>query len=228
LEEELLRNERLVTLGRMVAHVTHEIKNPLAVIGGFARQCERQQELSEENRRKVQLIHQEVQRLGKFLADLASFTHTAPTQKVPGDIVALIKEVAEFMEGDFREKGITFVPQAPGEIPGFPFDPGQMRQVLLNLWKNSLEAMPRGGVITVSAAVRGDYLELSIQDTGLGIPPDHLKSLFTPFFSTKEGGTGLGLTICRGLIDQHQGQIEFVSEVDRGTTCTIRLPLAAA
>ena len=103
-----------------------------------------------------------------------------------------------------------------------------MRQVLLNLLKNSLEAMPRGGVITVSAAVRGDHLVLTIQDTGQGIPPEHLKSLFTPFFSTKEGGTGLGLTICRGLIDQHQGEIEFASEVDRGTTCTIRLPLTTA
>ena len=227
LEEELLRNERLVTLGKMVAHVTHEIKNPLAVIGGFARQCERQQELSEESRRKVQIIHQEVQRLEKFLADLASFGRTAPTQKVPGDILALIQEVIEFMQGDCQEKGIEFVLQAPGNLPPFSFDPGQMRQVLLNLLKNSLEAMPQGGVITVSAAVRGDHLVLTIQDTGQGIPPENLKSLFTPFFSTKEGGTGLGLTICRGLIDQHQGEIEFASDVDRGTTCTIRLPLTA-
>jgi signal transduction histidine kinase len=228
LEEELLRNERLATLGKMVAHVSHEIKNPLAVIGGFARQCERQTDLPEESRHKLKIIHQEVQRLEKFLADLAIFGRTAPTQKVPGDILALIREVTEFMQGDFREKGIEFVLQAPEKIPPFPFDSGQMRQVLLNLFKNSLEAMPRGGVITVSAAVRGDHLVLAIQDSGQGIPPEHLKSLFTPFFSTKEGGTGLGLTICRGLIDQHQGEIEFASEVDHGTTCTIRLPLAVA
>jgi PAS domain S-box-containing protein len=228
LEDELLRNERLVTLGKMVAHVTHEIKNPLAVIGGFAQQCERQTDLPEESRHKLKIIHQEVQRLEKFLADLASFGRTAPTQKVPGDITALIREVTEFMQGDFQGKGVEFVLQAAGEIPPFPFDPGQMRQVLLNLFKNSLEAMPRGGVITVSAAVRGDHLVLTVHDTGLGIAPEHLQSLFTPFFSTKEGGTGLGLTICRGLIDQHQGEIEFASEVDRGTTCTIRLPLATA
>ncbi len=228
LEEELVRNERLATLGRMVAHVSHEIKNPLAVIGGFAQQCERQTDLPPENRRKLKIIHEEVQRLEKFLADLASFGRTAPTQKVPGDILALIQEVAEFMQGDFQEKKVEFCLQAPGNLPLLPFDPGQMRQVLLNLWKNSLEAMPRGGVITVSAAVRGDHLVLTLQDTGQGIPPEHLKSLFTPFFSTKEGGTGLGLTICRGLIAQHQGEIEFASEVDRGTTCTIRLPLTTA
>lgn len=225
LEEELVRNERLAILGKMVAHVSHEIKNPLAIIGGFAQQCERQDDLPEASRRKLRIIHQEVQRLEKFLADLASFTRNAPTRKVPGDIVALIKEVAEFMGPAFQEKGVVFALQAPEAIPPFLFDPDQIRQVFLNLVKNSLEAMPQGGVITVSAAIRGVHLVLSIQDTGLGIAPEHLKSLFTPFFSTKEGGTGLGLTICRGLIDQHQGQIEFASEVNRGTTCTIHLPL---
>lgn len=228
LEEELVRNERLASLGRMVAHISHEIKNPLAIIGGFARQCERQQELSDENRRKVQIIHQEVERLEKFLADLSSYTRTAPNQKAPGDILALVREVADFMEAAFKEKGVAFLLQAPTEIPPFLFDPGQMRQVLLNLFKNSLEAMPEGGQITVNAALRGGYLVLAIRDTGQGILPEHLKSLFTPFFSTKEGGTGLGLTICRGLIAQHQGEIEFTSEVDRGTTCTIHLPLKSS
>jgi two-component system, NtrC family, sensor kinase len=225
LEEELVRNERLATLGKMVAHVSHEIKNPLAVIGGFARQCERLEEMPEEHRRKLTIISQEVKRLEKFLADLGSYTRGAPSHKVHSDILALIKEVANFMEAGFKEKGVEFVLTAPEKIPLVPFDPGQIRQVLLNLFKNSLEAMPQGGQITVSAAVQGDHLVLAVQDTGQGISPEHLKSLFTPFFSTKEGGTGLGLTICRGLIDQHQGVIDFASEVDRGTTCIIRLPL---
>ena len=197
----------------------------MATIGGFAQQCERREDLPEAVKHKVQIIRQEVQRLEKFLADLSSYTRTAPTRKVPGDLLALIQEVAEFMEARFKERRVAFVLQAPEPIPPFPFDPGQMRQILLNLFKNSLEAMPQGGGLTVSATVQGDHLVLTIQDTGQGIPPEHLKSLFTPFFSTKEGGTGLGLTICRGLIEQHQGTIEFASEVNRGTTCTIRLPL---
>jgi two-component system NtrC family sensor kinase len=225
LEEELVRQERLATLGKMVAHVSHEIKNPLAAIGGLARQCERQEELPAGTRRKLKFIHQEVQRLEKFLADLSSFTRISPIHKVPGDILALIQEVAEFMEADFQEKGVVFVLQVPGEIPTFRFDPDRLRQVLLNLMKNSREAMPQGGKLTVSAAVRNQHLILTIQDNGQGITPEHLKSLFTPFFSTKEGGSGLGLTISRGLIEQHQGEIDFASEVGRGTTCTIRLPL---
>jgi two-component system NtrC family sensor kinase len=228
LEEELVRQERLATLGKMVAHVSHEIKNPLAAIGGFARQGERQEELPEATRRKLKFIHQEVQRLEKFLADLSSFTRIAPTQKVRGDILTLIQEVAEFMEADFKEKGVVFVLQAPGEIPPFPFDPDQLRQVLLNLLKNSLEAMPQGGNLNISVAVQNRHLVLTVQDTGQGITPEHLKSLFTPFFSTKEEGSGLGLTISRGLIEQHQGEIDFASEVGRGTTCTIRLPLKSS
>jgi signal transduction histidine kinase len=117
---------------------------------------------------------------------------------------------------------------APEAIPAFAFDPGQIRQVLINLFKNSLEAMPHGGVLRVSTAVQEDRLVLTIADTGLGIDPGHLRSLFTPFFSTKEGGTGLGLTICRGLIDLHRGEIAIHSEVNCGTTCTVRLPLVSS
>jgi signal transduction histidine kinase len=132
------------------------------------------------------------------------------------------------MEAGFTERGVVFALQTTEKIPPFALDPGQMRQVFINLFKNGLEAMPHGGALTVSAAVRGDQLILALADTGQGIAPEHLKSLFTPFFSTKEGGTGLGLTICRGLIDQHQGEMEIASEVNRGTTCTIRLPLKPA
>jgi signal transduction histidine kinase len=183
--------------------------------------------LPEATRRKIRIIHEEVQRLEKFLTDLGSFTRIAPIQRYPCDILALIREVADFMEAGFQERGVSFAIQAD-KIPEFPFDSGQMRQVFLNLFKNALEAMPQGGALTVSAAVREGQLLLTVADTGQGIAPEHLKDLFTPFFSTKEGGTGLGLTICRGLIDQHQGKIDLTSEVNRGTTCTIRLPLKPA
>jgi signal transduction histidine kinase len=168
-----------------------------------------------------------VHRLEKFLADLSTYTRTTPTQKVSGDILALIREVIGFMEAGFQEQGVTFELSAPEAIAAFAFDPGQIRQVLINLFKNSLEAMPHGGVLRVSAAVREGHLVLTIADSGLGIAPEHLRSLFTPFFSTKEGGTGLGLTICRGLIDLHRGEIAIRSEVNRGTTYTIRLPLVS-
>jgi PAS domain S-box-containing protein len=228
LETEILRNERLATLGKMVAHISHEIKNPLITIGGFAAQLGRMHDLPENARRRLTLIHQEVQRLEKFLADMSTFTRGAPPQKTVGDLLPLVREVAELMDSSFRERRVAFHLHASNRIPPFAFDSGQIRQVLLNLFKNALEAMPEGGDLTVSAEVRDDYLLLRITDTGHGIPPEEMPNLFTPFYTTKPGGTGLGLTICRGLITQHQGEISIHSAVDRGTTCTIRLPMAAA
>jgi len=96
---------------------------------------------------------------------------------------------------------------------------------LINLFKNALEAMDQGGQLTVGLKNRGNDLELSIADTGFGMTPEILASLFTPFFSTKEGGTGLGLTICKGLIEQHRGEISIDSKVGQGTVCLIHLPL---
>src|SRR5208337_472159 len=132
LEEDLLRHERLATLGTMVAHISHEIKNPLVSIGGFAQQLARQEDFPEKGRQKLKLIGQEVQRLEKFLADLSTYTRTAPTQKVSGDILALIREVIAFMEAGFREQGVIFEFSAPEAVPAFAFDPGQIRQVLIN------------------------------------------------------------------------------------------------
>jgi PAS domain S-box-containing protein len=227
LEMELLRNERLATLGKMVAHISHEIKNPLMTIGGFAGQLGRLAELPDNIRRRLNLIHQEVQRLEKFLTDMSTFTKEAPPQKTMGDLLALIREEAELMDGTFKERQVDFYLQAESAIPPFAFDSGQIRQVLINLFKNALEAMPQGGKLRATLAVQDDTLTLKIADTGCGIVPEQMPHLFTPFFTTKQGGTGLGLTICQGLIAQHQGEISIDSEMDRGTTCIISLPLAA-
>jgi PAS domain S-box-containing protein len=228
MEEELLRNERLATLGRMMAHISHEIKNPLATIGGFCSMLERLPEMSDDARRRLKLIYQEVQRLEKFLADLSTFTRGTQPQKSRGDLLAVVREVAELMETSFKDRGVSFQLEVSKPIPEFSFDAGQMRQVFINLFKNALEAMPNGGRLTVTARTDGGYLTLKISDTGQGITPENLEKLFTPFFSTKEGGTGLGLTICRGLVSQHQGEIRFESDVNHGTTCTIRLPLSSS
>lgn len=226
MEEDLVRHEHLAALGKMVAHISHEIKNPLMLIGGFSQQLERLTEVPADARRKLHLITEEVQRLEKFLADMGTFTRAGPAQKITGDLVALIREVAELMDDAFTERGVHFRLAAAPMTPPFAFDPSQIRQVLINLFKNALEAMDQGGgELTVGVEVRDHHVSLTVTDTGHGIAPEHLPSLFTPFFSTKEKGTGLGLTICRGLIEQHQGEIRIDSEVHRGTTCTIRLPL---
>ena len=119
LEMELLRNERLATLGKMVAHISHEIKNPLVTIGGFASQLGRLTDLPADVRRRLTLIHQEVQRLEKFLTDMSTFTRGASPQKTEGDLLALIREVAELMDGSFKERGVGLPPPCAVPDPHF-------------------------------------------------------------------------------------------------------------
>ena len=119
----------------MVAHISHEIKNPLITIGVFAAQLGRLPDLPETARRKLTLIYQEVQRLEKFLTDMSTFTRGAPLQKTVGDLLALIREVAELMDSGFKERAVVFHLHAQGRIPPFAFDSGQIRQVLINLFK---------------------------------------------------------------------------------------------
>jgi two-component system NtrC family sensor kinase len=166
-----------------------------------------------------------VRRLEAFLGDLSTFTRANPPRKVAAELPAVIREVVELMADGFQEKGIAFELQAPETPAPFCFDPGQLRQVLINLFKNAQEAMPQGGKLLVAVERQQDRVRLTVRDTGQGIAPEHLDALFTPFFSTKEGGTGLGLTISQGLIEQHHGTIAIESEVGRGTTCIIHLPL---
>jgi PAS domain S-box-containing protein len=225
-EAELLQNERLATLGKMVAHITHEIKNPLLVIGGFARQILRQSELPPAVRQKLTLISQEVQRLEEYLVSLGTFTRVGAASKTASDLVSLVKEVGEGLSAAMQEQGVTFRVEVPQDLPRIPLDPGQIRQVLLNLFKNSLEAMPQGGGLTVQVQPESQYVILKVADTGQGIAPEHLPSLFTPFFSTKEKGTGLGLVICRQLIELHGGAISLTGRPGQGASVTIHLPVS--
>ncbi|MFP3868047.1 MAG: ATP-binding protein [Desulfobacteraceae bacterium] len=225
LEERLLQNERLATVGKMAAHIGHEIKNPLMLIGGFARQIQRSAALDDKDQRKLQIIQEEAERLERFLTDLGSFTRVSAPHKKPGQIVDILQEVAEMMESNFKEQAVEFHLRQPAEVPVFSFDPGQLRQVFLNLFKNALEAMPTGGDLTVQVDTLDHDLRLIITDTGQGIPPKVLKELFNPFFTTKDKGTGLGLAISRQIIEQHQGEITIESAVERGTRCIIELPM---
>ncbi|MBW1916708.1 MAG: PAS domain S-box protein [Deltaproteobacteria bacterium] len=225
MEEKLLQNERLATVGKMAAHIGHEIKNPLMLIGGFARQVQRSASLDEKDQRKLQIIQEETERLERFLTDLGSFTRVSAPHKKPGEIIAIIHDVAEMMEPSFKEQEVEFSLQQPSEVPIFSFDSGQLRQVFLNLFKNALEAMPTGGELRVQVETVDHDLHLIVADTGQGIPPQVQKELFNPFFTTKDKGTGLGLAISRQIIEQHQGDITIESEVRRGTRCIIRLPM---
>jgi len=226
LEEELLRNERLAVLGKMAAHISHEIKNPLMLIGGFARQVLK--DLSPgpgKNLEKLQIIVDEVHRLEDFLVEVGNYAKFSEPQKTPGDLNALIRETCQRLEPSLREGNIELVLQLDPDLPEVQFDPGHLRQVLLNIAKNGIEAMEAGGALTIATGRQEGRLFAQIRDTGSGIPPEVRDKIFQPFFSSKPKGSGLGLAISQKIVEAHQGEITIESEPQKGTQVTIFLRL---
>ncbi len=225
MEDRVLHSERLAAVGNTVTHIAHEIKNPLLIIGGFARQILKTQGLDEMTRQQLTTIAEEVRRLEQLVAEMRDFVQRPPAQKKPGEIAPVILQVMEDLRDTLQEQQVTVRRVEETPLPPLLFDPRQMQQVLFSLCRNALEAMPRGGQITITSRTRGAQVEISIADTGEGMSPQVLDSLFQPFFTTKEKGAGLGLAICQSIIQEHGGHISVSSTPGRGSTFTIQLPV---
>jgi PAS domain S-box-containing protein len=227
LQEKVLQAERLAVLGRMSAHISHEIKTPLMLIGGFARQVrDHLDQEPEKLREKLDLIVAEIRRLEDFLAEVGSYTKFSQPQKVPGDLNGLIQQTARLLEPSLQEHHIDLTLELDSGLGEVAFDAGHMRQVLLNLLKNSIEAMASGGSLSIRTQVLDGKVTVEVADTGTGIPPDVMEKLFQPFFSTKAKGSGLGLAICQRVIQAHGGEIKLESTPGQGTQVKMVLPTA--
>jgi PAS domain S-box-containing protein len=222
MEEELLRSERLAVLGKMAAHMSHEIKNPLMLIGGFARQILKDiSGAPEKNREKLQIIVDEIRRLEDFLVEVGSYAKFSEPQLQPGDLNALIQEICLRLGPSLQESGITLSLQLDPSLPQVQFDPGHLRQVILNIAKNGIEAMGAGGTLTITSGREPGRVLVQVSDTGAGIPPEALDKVFLPFYSTKPKGSGLGLAISQKIMEAHQGKIIMESEPHQGTRVTL-------
>jgi two-component system sensor kinase FixL len=228
LQEKISQAERLAVLGQLVAEVSHEIKNPLILIGGFARQV-LQATRDERNREKLEIIATEVSRLEKLLADLREFYQQQPLEVGPVDLRALVDEIFALMGDECRRRHIAL--QLQEEATGLVAagDSARLKQVLLNLVKNAIEAMEgTGGTLRVRLTRSGEKAQITVIDTGTGIPEKHREDIFSPFFTTKKHGSGLGLAICKRIMDQHQGStFAFDTSEGKGTRFEIGLPLYA-
>jgi PAS domain S-box-containing protein len=224
MEEELLRNERLAVLGKMAAHISHEIKNPLMLIGGFARQLVKDPAADPlKTQEKLQIIVDEVRRLEDFLAEVGSYAKFSEPQKQLGNLNDLVRETCQRLEPSLRESNIELALTLDPALPEIQFDPGHLRQVILNIAKNGIEAMSAGGTLTVRTGQQDGRIFVKISDTGMGIPPEIREKIFQPFFSSKPKGSGLGLAISQKIIQAHQGEIAIESEPQKGSQVTIFL-----
>ena len=229
LQEKALQNERLAVLGRMAAHISHEIKNPLMVIGGFARQV--RDGLAgppEKNVEKLYIIIEEIKRLEDFLMDVGRFTKFSDPRLQTGDLNALLQDTCRFLEPILTEKGIGLALTLAPDLPPVAFDPDHIRQVFLNILKNGIEAMETGGNLAVSSQAEAHAVRVVIADTGPGIPPEVMEKIFRPFFSTKPRGSGLGLAICQQIMAAHGGEIQVQSQPGQGTAVSLVFHLSAS
>jgi PAS domain S-box-containing protein len=228
MEDRVLQSERLAAVGNTVAHIAHEIKNPLLIIGGFARQLVKVPEFDDAGRHKLSIIAEEVVHLEEMVAAMRDFVRRPPAQKRQGDISTALAAALDLFQDSFKEHSIQVHQVVETPLSPVSFDPRQVHQVLINLLQNAQESMPQGGEITVASRVRGPYIEISITDTGVGMTPEVVDNIFQPYFTTKETGTGLGLAICQSIMQEHGGSILADSTLGRGSTFTIQMPLEEA
>ena len=226
LQEKISQAERLAVLGQLVAEISHEIKNPLMLIGGFARQV-LQTTRDEKNREKLEIVANEVIRLENLLADLREFYLSKPLETRPVDLRALVEELFALVQDECRRRHIVLKLEGGEEGAIVAADPARLQQVLLNLLKNAMEAMEEaGGTLRVRMTRSEGKGWVEVIDSGCGIPEKHRGDIFTPFFTTKKKGSGLGLAVCKRIIAQHPGSnFAFESTEGKGTKFQIGLPL---
>ena len=228
-QDLLIQSEKLASMGQLAAGVAHEINNPLGTVLLYADLLRRELPDDDARRQDLQLILDEARRCKGIVQALLNFARQNKVLAQITDVNRLCEEtIAEVERLPLYEK-VQIVARLDPELPQIQADPAQLRQVLLNLLTNAAEAMPGGGTITVgtrAVSAGGDGIELTVADTGCGIPEESLPRLFTPFFTTKPigKGTGLGLAISYGIVKMHRGSIDVQSKVGAGTTFTIRLP----
>jgi signal transduction histidine kinase len=227
---ELVIRERLATVGKMAAMITHEVRNPLSAIGLNTELLE--EEINDldgdtaEARGLCREINTEVDRLTQITETYLQFARLPQPKLHPEDLDQLVARAAQFVEEEMATSHVEIALDLAGDLPAIDIDHAQVRQALLNLMRNSAEALgDDGGRIEVATRASGDRVELRVSDNGPGIPTDVLGQLFEPFFTTKEGGTGLGLALTQQIIREHGGSIEVESAVGEGATFVVSLPL---
>jgi len=220
-----MRSEKLSALGQLAAEITHEIKNPLMLIGGFAQQLIRVID-DEKHLQKLNVITDEVARLEKLLTDLRDFhlPQIIASEKV--DLKELLQEIYFMVKDDCEKKNIRTELKIDDKALLVAGDRYSLKQVFLNLFKNSMDAMEHGGVLSIQTSLIGDHVKITVADEGCGIPEQDKEKIFTPFFTTKKHGTGLGLCISKRIIEEHaDGSLSMKSKEGKGTSFKISLPV---
>jgi PAS domain S-box-containing protein len=234
IQEEILRMDRLVSLGKLSSGIAHELRNPLAGIKTTAQALSEEMSKEDSRREYLNRITKEIDRLNDLLKTFFSFAKPQKLNLINCHVKDIINEIIPFLFKEIADQGIRFVETYHPQLPTIKVDKSQMYQVFLNLFLNAIQAMPNGGELkievnpTVSYSqdrANQNFIKVVISDTGKGIPTNIIHRIFDPFFTTKPKGIGLGLSITYQIIKKHGGTIKVESKLEKGTSFIINLPV---
>jgi signal transduction histidine kinase len=227
--QQLRRTERIAAIGQIAAGVTHEVRHPLNSLALSTHELSK--EISEKlgtnssAYKSARLFNFEINRINNILEEFIKFAKFPEPRFFENDINTVIQEVADLLSDDLKERNIRIVLKLQEDIPQFAFDARQFKEVLINLSQNACRATDSGGVLSISTEVKNHHVRIKVSDTGRGITEEHLKKIFSPFFSTYDNGLGLGLSIVQKIIEGHGGKIHCRSNVGVGTVFEIILQM---
>ena len=227
-QDQLLQAEKLAAMGRLTSQIAHELNNPLYGIMNTLELLKAEIPETSMRRRLLDMSLSEIVRLSVMLKNMLTFSRPEEEARKDVDMNSFIEGIMMLMEKQLKEADIRLVTEFDGKIPTVKISPNQMRQVILNIVKNAIEAMPRGGTLTLSTRCDDGTLKIAVQDTGLGMTDEVRQKIFDAFFTTKEQvrGVGLGLSVCYGIVQDHGGEIEVQSTPGKGSAFCITLPVA--
>jgi signal transduction histidine kinase len=234
LERSLRQSEKLATIGQLASGLAHEIGTPLNIISGRAELIERRLE-DKEIQKNLDIIIQQAERITKIIQQLLGFVRKKKPERKPLKINTLLETTLDLLDHQIQKQRIRVEKTLSEDLPPVIGDPDQLQQAFLNLMLNAIQAMPEGGTLRLSALCRTvskkgleeaqrQYLEVCMVDTGVGIGREAIQNIFNPFFTTKDTGTGLGLMVTQGIIQDHEGWIDVESEVRKGSVFKVYLP----
>jgi len=234
LERGLRQSEKLATIGQLAAGLAHEIGTPLNIISGRVELTKRRIE-DEIANKNLDIISQQTERITKIIQQVLGFVRKKKPEQKTLDLGTLLETTLNFLDHQIQNQKVRVVNEMENDLPSVIGDPDQLQQVFLNLFLNAIQAMPEGGTLRLSASSKliskegpeneqRQYVEVCVEDTGVGMDREVISNIFNPFFTTRDKGTGLGLMVSQGIIQDHEGWIDVESEIGKGSVFRIYLP----
>jgi signal transduction histidine kinase len=235
LERNFRHSEKMATIGQLASELAHEIGTPLNIIAGRAALTKETLAEREPVQKNLDIILTQTGRITKTVQQLLSFARRKRPERKRFDVNQLLETTLDLLDYQVQRQGVSVKRRLEADLPFLKADADLLQQVVVNLLLNSLQSMPEGGTLQISTSQRRivreglefgaqDYVVISVEDTGVGMDEGTMRNLFTPFFTTKEKGTGLGLTITHRIVQEHGGWIDVKSNVGKGSVFTVYLP----